>query len=141
VTVRASSLEVYRELEAEGVLSAQAANVLRLVHANPGATAREIDRISTGNGTMPIRSLQPHLTRLRDQGAVREGDRRKCGVTGRRVLTYFVTGQRPTRAKRTTYGAKKKAEAVAVLKRAWVKANPRDRLVIAELGNWLKGES
>lgn len=75
------------DAEASGSARQQRARCLEAVAAMPGQTAREIE-LRTG--------IKAHkwLPELREAGLIRNGPARTCHVSGRRALTWHLTGYR-----------------------------------------------
>jgi predicted HTH transcriptional regulator len=67
-----------------GARSRQKAKVFRAVFDNPGLTSRELAE-KTG---IPNEVLHKRLPDLRDEGLLKNGVERKCGVSGRLAVTW-----------------------------------------------------
>jgi len=70
-------------------LPAKRAEALRWVTANPGRSARELERISG------LRKINARLSELESQGVVEGGTLTTCGVTGRVATAWRPTGNAP----------------------------------------------
>ena len=105
--VRETSIQVYKQIEASGLLAKQELEVLSAFANHGPATAREND-VRCGIAEVVLgRSLQPTITRLVSMDVLCEVGKRPCTVTGRTVLVYDMTGRLPRALERAPTLTKK----------------------------------
>ena len=97
---RRTSTEVYRRLEAEGVLSERRWEVYRVLYEDGPLTSAEVfDKLRSKSWYSPERSplsqTRARFTELRDWGAIEEVGTKVCSVTGNEVILWDVTDQMP----------------------------------------------
>jgi hypothetical protein len=96
---RETSIQSWRELIDSGVLGPMKARVVQILgEGNPyGMTASEL--LVLGRSIFGKDSerdnYQKRLGELRDEGVVEELEPRKCSVTGRNVIVWRLTGNKP----------------------------------------------
>lgn len=99
--MRRTSAAVYRQIEAEGLLSRMRWEVYRVLYAIGPATAGEVARrlmaagVGSGGGRAGPGNVSARMVELIQLGVVEEIDERVCTVTGRNVLVYDVTDNLP----------------------------------------------
>lgn len=88
---RQTSIAVFRQIEAEGLLSTMRWNVYQTVFRHgPGST----NELAVKGGMRP-HHVSTRLTELRDMGVVREVGTKTCSITGRNVICWDVTDKMP----------------------------------------------
>lgn len=101
---RQTSIEVYHQIEAEGLLSRLRLDVYRaLFHEGP-MTQMETCRLLQKT-TLPYtldHSILPRFAELKRAGVITETEERTCSVTGRNVLTWDVTNNLPKKLEKKT---------------------------------------
>lgn len=91
--IRQTSIEVYKQIEAEGLLSKRRFEIYRCVFNNGPLTQMEAARF-TG---LLDHSVTPRFAELERQGVITTVGERKCSITGRRVLIWDVTDRLPSK--------------------------------------------
>lgn len=102
MTTRQTSIEVYRQIEAEGLLSRMRLEVYSALFRIGPATAAEIARELLKGGASPHGgrggpgNVGARLVELCELGVAQEVGERVCQVTGRNVLLWDVTNNLPS---------------------------------------------
>jgi hypothetical protein len=101
---RETSAEALRQIEEEGLLRKVSLAIYKGLYDHGPCTGGELARdmkrehaklrLQTPDWLTP-RAVRARLGELRDRGAVRELEPRECGVTGRRVIVWDVSGKIP----------------------------------------------
>jgi len=138
MTVHENSVEAYRDLIEEGVLSEQRAMALHFVNIMQPVTARMID-IKLGGGTFPPRSIQPCLTWLKQAGSIKEAFHEQCPITGRKAAWYEATGEPPRPPMKYKMTRERARDMIEVLREAWT-ALPEHRGKIEYMAKHLKSK-
>lgn len=96
---RKTSLDVYHEIEANGLLSERRWNVYKTLYRIGPATAAEISNSDISSFTNPAKGDNSHarLSELKEMGCVDEVGTKKCDITGRDVLLFDVTESLPVK--------------------------------------------
>lgn len=97
--MRQTSIQCYHQIKQEGLLSKRRIQVLESLLAIGPCTAGELERHINKN--FNVRGGWKQLSILRDQGVVKELGTRACGVTGRNVIEWDMTGNLPVKPKKT----------------------------------------
>ena len=96
---RLTSIETYRQIHSEGLLSQMRLETYSLLYAHGPMTASEL--LVKGRDIHGMKSqrdnYQKRLGELRDAGVVYEVRERKCTITGRNVIEWDVTDNLPTK--------------------------------------------
>lgn len=87
--IRQTSIDVFRRIEAEGLLSAQRLKVYKILFVEGPLTGSEINELLGG------KSYHKRLSELLDLGVVVALGRRTCRVTGESVLEWDVNSLLP----------------------------------------------
>lgn len=97
-TTRATSLAVFEQIRAEGLISGARLRALTiLVDATSPMTGAELDAADQAHKGPSFRGhLHKRLPELRRIGVVVVADARECKVTGRRSSTWAVSGRLPS---------------------------------------------
>lgn len=91
---RSTSIEVYHQIEAEGLLSKRRFEVYSCLYEHGPLTQREVtDRIS--NKYAAERSYTPRFAELESMAVIKPIGERLCSITGRQVLVWDVTNKLP----------------------------------------------
>lgn len=94
--VRQTSIAVYRQIEANGLLSLRRWEVYKWLYHNGPATGREAIRgARTADHGPVISQTRARLTELRDMGVIEEIGTTIDKVTGHEVILWDVTNQLP----------------------------------------------
>ncbi len=98
--VRQTSIDAYRQIEAEGLLAKQQFRVYEILfHHGPLTYSEVILHAKNLASFVSSSGYQACLCHLRDSGAIREVDTVKCPVTGRNVILWDVTPDLPVSKK------------------------------------------
>ncbi len=98
---RSTSIDVYREIESEGLLSKMRFEVYSTLYRIGPATAGEMaaDLVKNGSpsggGRAGPGNVSARLVELRDLGVAKEIGERTCKITDRNVIEWDVTDQLP----------------------------------------------
>lgn len=94
---RKTSIETYRQIESEGLLSRRRLQVYQTLYKIGPATAAEISQEDQGSFTNPAKGDNSHarLSELMKMGCVEEVGTKACSITGRNVILYDVTSDIP----------------------------------------------
>lgn len=131
---RQTSAEVYRRIEAEGLLSKQRWRAYEHIYSKGPVTGSEL------NAGLASKSGHKRLSELQELGCVREVGIRECRVTGERVIAWDVTDTLPRAAKKkhASTGRPTRAEVIATLRE--MGARHKERALCDEtirVMNWL----
>jgi len=121
--IRQTSIDVYREMEASGLLSEKRWEVYKILYAAGPMTSNEIFQHALLHGNPNYRhNTNARMTELRDCGVAMEIGTTVCKVTGRTVILWDVTDQLPRKPDREIVGrTRKQLEEEIRLLRARVK--------------------
>jgi hypothetical protein len=113
--IRQTSIEVYRQMEREGLLSERRWEAYKILYEYGPMTSNEIFEKARLHGNPNYRhNTNARMTELRDLGVAVEVGTRECSVTGRTVILWDVTDQLPSRPeKREATPSKKDRRAAA----------------------------
>lgn len=92
MTTRQTSIDVYREIEAEGLLSKRRWEAYSTLFNHGPITAMETARKIPG--TLD-HSISPRFAELKRMGLIREVGERACRITGRNCIIWDVTNNLP----------------------------------------------
>lgn len=96
---RQTSIDAYRTIESQGLLSALRFRVYEHLFHNGPCTAKEVD-IALRDPTQASGVYQTRLSELRDLGVVREIGKKTCQYSGHSVILWDVTKSLPKAKKR-----------------------------------------
>jgi hypothetical protein len=101
--VRKTSIAVYREMEASGLLSARRWEVYKILWHHGPMTSNEIFQYARLHGNPDYRhNTNARMTELRDCGVAEELGTTACQVTGHTVILWDVTDRLPRKPDRVT---------------------------------------
>lgn len=96
--IRQTSIEIYRQIESEGLLNKLRWETYKaLFHYGP-ATQHELCRIMKSEAQ--DRSIMPRFAELEKMGVIYITQERPCKITGRIVYEYDVTNNLPIKIKK-----------------------------------------
>ena len=100
--IRKISIDVYRKIEAEGLLSKLQWEVYSTVFHHGPMTSGECFSMLAGRKSRasPLIQMWARFTELQDMGVLRELGTRPCKVTGRVAIEWDVSGKLPTSVSR-----------------------------------------
>lgn len=94
--MRETSIQAYRQIKQEGLLSKMRERVYDVVFHHGPCTSAEAYTLMTKVEKAPITQSRARFTELRDQGVFKECGRKTCSVTGRTAILWDVTDQLPS---------------------------------------------
>lgn len=94
MSIRQTSIDIYRQIESEGLLSKRRFEVYKVLFDHGPLTATETARRIPN---VMDHSISPRFAELLKHGVVREAGLRKCPVTGRNCIVWAVTNRLPIR--------------------------------------------
>jgi hypothetical protein len=97
--IRQTSIDAYRKIEAEGLLSKLRFTVYDCVFHFGPMTAQECAKKIN---PLHQKSITPRFSELESMGVLREVGERKCNVTGMTVIEWDVTKNLPEKPKKIT---------------------------------------
>ena len=108
--IRETSIAVYHEIEATGLLSRKRSEVLKIIAENGPLTGAQVSRLHGQiHGTNTVsETVRNRITELCDYGVVEEKDKGPCPITGREVIIWDLTGNMPVKPKKITFRERKK---------------------------------
>jgi len=112
---RETSIAVYRQIEAEGLLSRMRWLVYRTVFRHGPMTVSECFELLEKQIPNFNWNTRTRFTELKDMGVLTETGTRECNVTGRVVLEYDVTSHLPSDFVKPKSKLKRLEEEVAFL--------------------------
>ena len=90
MSIRETSVDAWHDIQASGVLGTEQLKAYGCLYKYGPQTGRELnDKLGP--------DMHKRLSELERYGIVASKGKRKCGITGRIVLEWGVTGQRPMR--------------------------------------------
>lgn len=96
--IRKTSIDVYRQIVAEGLLTKRRLQVYRYLFKHGPLTQHEVTlAVAADNSNTAIRNYAPRFAELERAGAIETVGERGCSVTGNRVLVWDVTDKLPTK--------------------------------------------
>jgi uncharacterized protein YwgA len=108
--IRDTSIEVYHEIEANGLLSKKRLEVYKILYESGPLTGAQVSRMH-GNiyGANTVsETVRNRITELFDMGVVQEVSKGPCPITEREVIFWDVTKNLPVKVKRQTFKERKK---------------------------------
>lgn len=108
MSVRKTSIDVYRQIEANGLLGRLQFEVYAALFHHGPLTQNELHQDHFAK-TQP-RNIQPRVSELEAMGAVESVGERPCRITGHRCMIWDVTANLPVKVEK-----KKPAEIIAEL--------------------------
>lgn len=96
---RETSIDVYRQIEAEGLLSKMNFEVYSTVfHHGPMTSGEAFYEMNRGRPMKALTQTRARFTDLRNAGALKELGTRSCKITGRTAIVWDVTARIPDMA-------------------------------------------
>lgn len=93
---RDTSIEAYRQIEAEGLLSRRRWQVYEILYHYGPLTAGEIARHAIDKGIeVKEQTITPRMAELRERKVVKEVGVKVCSTTGRNCIAWDVTASLP----------------------------------------------
>jgi hypothetical protein len=96
--MRQTSIDVYHQIEAEGLLSRLRWEVYKVIFHNGPLTCRELGVILYGGKNKYMSSVSPRFAELLEAGVIEDRGTRKCEVTGRTSIIWDVTDKLPKKS-------------------------------------------
>lgn len=95
--VRKTSIDVFRQIEAEGLLSARRMEVYRILFEHGPMTTNEVFQHARLHGNPNYRhNSHARMSELRELGVVEELGTKECSATGRTAILWDVTDSLPS---------------------------------------------
>lgn len=95
MSVRDTSLEVFKRIKDNGLLSQRRLEVYAGLFEYGPCTANELFKKMRGVSQVSQANIQPRLNELVSSGVAKEVETRDCSITGNRVIVYDVTSGLP----------------------------------------------
>ena len=96
--VRKTSIEAYRQITDNGLLSRRRLEVYRaLFKHGPGTSAEIIDRAGMNQNNKAPNQSRARFTELREWGVALEVGVRECTITGKKAIVWDVTPYLPVK--------------------------------------------
>lgn len=99
--IRQTSIDVYHQIEAEGLLSKLRLEVYKALFKSGPCTALELYSRAF-KGTHRDHSITPRFSELEASGVIRSVGETKCKISGRTVILWDVTSKLPEKIKKPT---------------------------------------
>jgi len=103
--MRQTSIECYKQIKAEGLLSKRRLEVLETLLKSAPCTSSEA--ITKSGAKFGVFGVSSRFTELRDLGVIYEVRVRKCTVTNRNVIEWDLTDNLPFKLKKNKTKSKK----------------------------------
>jgi hypothetical protein len=99
MTVRDTSIEIYRKITESGLIGQKQLDVFRIIYANGPLTGSQISKQmqSLGFVSHVSETVRNRINELRNMGVVKELGKVPCPITGNTVYQYDITGNLPVR--------------------------------------------
>lgn len=99
--IRKTSLEVYRQIEAEGLLARQMLETYKVVYeCGPMTSGEAFAMLNKGNPIKALTQSRARFTDMRRMGVLSEVGERACRVTGRNAILWDVTDKLPVKVEK-----------------------------------------
>lgn len=96
--IRSTSIEVYKQIAENGLLSAKRWEVYATVYNHgPMTSAEAFSKINEGNAIKNISQSRARFTELREMGLLKELGQKICSITNNNVILWDVTDSLPTK--------------------------------------------
>lgn len=106
---RATSINCYNQIKAEGLLSKLRLRTLNAMLYSAPCTAGELQSYIDKNG-IQVKHAWKLLSQLRDLGVVYERQERKCNITDRLVIEWDLTDKLPIKPTNTSNTKKQRVD-------------------------------
>ncbi len=106
---RATSINCYNQIKAEGLLSKLRLRTLNAMLYSSPCTAGELQNYIDKNG-IQVKHAWKLLSQLRDLGVIYEKQERKCNITDRLVIEWDLTDKLPIKPTTTSNTKKQRVE-------------------------------
>jgi hypothetical protein len=100
MNTRQTSIDCFKQIQAQGLLSKRRLEVLETILQSAPCTSSEA--IRNAKVTFGVFGVSSRFTELRDLGVIYEKGIKKCTVTGRNVIEWDLTDRLPVKTKVTT---------------------------------------
>ncbi len=101
--MRETSIEAYRTIKEQGLLSKRRMDVYESLYRCGPATAMAVfNELSKNRGNKVAANVYARLSELRTRGVVEELGEVICSITGMRVIQWAVTNKLPVEPKKQT---------------------------------------
>jgi hypothetical protein len=127
--IRTTSIETYRQIEAEGLLSRERWRVYSCVfHNGPLTSGEAFEILRAAEPRNPLSQSRARFTELRDMGVLCEIEERDCNISGRKCIVWDVTSNlpEPLPARDTRLSA----SSLDLLRSIWKKSGSDDRATV-----------
>lgn len=98
--IRQTSIETYRKIEAEGLLSKKRFEIYKAIFTFGPVTRSEIAELISHKGYAG--NVSARLTELRDMSVVEEVGERVCTITNQKVILWDVNKNIPLKLNKST---------------------------------------
>lgn len=113
---RQTSVSAYNDIIDSGWVKAQHKAIYQYMYTfGPRTSGECFYEMNAGNPTKALTQSRARFTELRGMGMLREVGKRKCAITGRVVILWDVTDNKPKKLKKGLTLQKKLALAVEAL--------------------------
>ena len=135
--MRSTSLEAYRQIEADGTLSAVRWAAYACLYEKGPLTGAELDDALKDTGGRG--HYHKRLPELRDRGVVAEVGKRSCRITGHEAIEWDVTDNLPNELSKKAPKPNKVelGKALAELRRLYRASQTQPSAEMTKLGKWL----
>jgi hypothetical protein len=100
MTVRENSIEVYHDIDSEGLLGKMQRQVLETLIKTGPATANQLFLTMRGTTNTNQANVRARLSELREMGCAKDLGYVPCPTNGRRVILWGPLNQKPKRVER-----------------------------------------
>ena len=110
MSIRQTSIDCFKQIQAQGLLSKRRLEVLETILQSAPCTSSEA--IKNAKVTFGVFGVSSRFTELRDLGVIYEKGIKKCTVTGRNVIEWDLTDKLPLKEKVPVVTKKQKIQEI-----------------------------
>jgi hypothetical protein len=136
--MRQTSIECYKQIKAEGLLSKRRLEVLETLLKSAPCTSSEA--ITKSGAKFGVFGVSSRFTELRDLGVIYEVRVRKCTVTNRNVIEWDLTDKLPVKVKKEKAKTKKEKakEALSLIESLGKRLNEPEKSELRDIWHLIK---
>lgn len=136
--MRQTSIECYKQIKAEGLLSKRRLEVLETLLKSAPCTSSEA--ITKSGAKFGVFGVSSRFTELRDLGVIYEVRVRKCTVTNRNVIEWDLTDNLPFKLKKNKTKSKKTKinEVLSLIERLGKKLTEAEKVELRKIYHLVK---
>ncbi len=133
MATRQTSIDCFKQIQAQGLLSKRRLEVLETILLSAPCTSSEA--IKNAKVTFGVFGVSSRFTELRDLGVIYEKGIKKCTVTGRNVIEWDLTDKLPLKEKVPVVTKKQKIQEILdeISDFGKILSNEEDKIVLRSI--------